>query len=175
MIDSTAHVAVASRLDEEGDRDIFMLASCDEPQFQFGRFMEVEPFILAMHGHFSQAGEGNTFQTFLSIVSAMTAQDENAIKDTGLTQMVTTRKGIDIKPEDIPNPMLLYPYRSFPEIQPVAAPFLLRVKASNNIPHVALFETDGGRWKMECRRRIKQYLVNALGDAVTEQKLTIME
>lgn len=175
MIESPVKVALVNRLDEEGGRDVFVTATCDEPQFPFGRFMEVEPFILAMHGHFSPRGEGNTFQQVLEIVSALTAQDENAIKDTGLTQVVTTRKGIDIKPESIPNPMLLYPYRSFPELDPVDAPFLLRVKATNNTPTVALFETDGGRWKIEARRRIKKFLVDTLGDAVAEQKLTIME
>lgn len=175
VVDNPGLVTVGSSLDEEGGRDFFMRVTCDEPQFQFGRFMEAEPFILAVHGSFSHPGEGTMFQVLLGIVSAMTAQDENEIKDTGLTQVVTTRKGIDIKPESIPNPMLLYPYRSFPEIDPVGAPFLLRVKSSNNIPQVALFETDGGRWKIEARRRIKQYLVNALGDAVYLQKLTIME
>lgn len=175
MIESPALVAVKSRLDDDGNRDTFIVATCDEPQFQFGRFMEVEPFILAMHGHFLPSGKGNAFQQVLAIVSSLTAQDENAIKDTGLTQVVTTRRGIDIKPEEIPNPMVLYPYRSFPEIQPVAAPFLLRVKAEENTPMVALFETDGGRWKIDARRRIKDFMVKQLGDAVADQKLTIME
>jgi hypothetical protein len=175
LIKNPLEVVLMNRLDEDGGRDVFVKAICDEPMFPFGRFVEVEPFILSMHGHFLPAGDGNTFQQVVEIVSALTAQDENAIKDTGLTQVVTTRKGIDIKPESIPNPMLLYPYRTFPDIDPVASPFLLRVKASNNVPQVALFETDGGRWKLESRRRIKQYLVNALGDAVFEQKLTIME
>ena len=174
-IQSPSMIVLSNLLDEEGGRDTFVVATCDEPQFNFCRFMDVESFILAMHGHFSPRGEGNTFQQVLEIVSALTAQDENAIKDTGLTQVVTTRKGIDIKPESIPNPMLLFPYRSFPELDPVGAPFMLRVKASNNTPMVALFETDGGRWKIEARRRIKKFLVDTLGDAVAEQNLTIME
>ena len=175
LIKSPLEVVLMNRLDEEGGRDVFVKTIYDEPIFPFARFMEVEQFILAMHGHFSPVGDGNTFRQVLEIVSALTASDENSIKDTGLTQVVTTRKGIDIKPESIPNPMLLYPYRTFHEIAPVESLFLLRVKASNNTPQVALFETDGGRWKMECRRRIKQYFMNALGDAVDEQKLTIME
>ena len=174
LIINPIDVELVNNLDEDGRRDIFVKAVCDEPQFQFGRFMDVDSFILSMHGHFMPSGNGNTFQQVLEIVSALTAQDEHAIKDTGLTQVVTTRKGIDVKPESIPNPMILYPYRTFPEIDPVASPFLLRVKAINNVPQVALFETDGGLWKVNARQLIKEFLDNELGDVVSEQSLTIM-
>lgn len=44
--------------------------------------------------------------------------------------------------------------------------FILRVRAGRNeneLPTVALFEADGGRWKLEAVRRVKAYLVERVG------------
>ncbi len=62
-------------------------------------------------------------------------------------------------PRVVPNPVILAPYRTFPEIEQVESKFIFRMQEG---PNAALYEADGGAWKNEAMRRIKEYLVENL-------------
>lgn len=87
--------------------------------------------------------------------------------DDGVTQTVTAKQGVAFVQEvAVPNPVTLAPYRSFPEISQVESEFVLRVRAGRSegeLPTIALFEADGGRWQLEAVRRVKDYLKQRVG------------
>ena len=88
---------------------------------------------------------------------------EEAVKktgDDGVSQAVTIKTGVaTVGDAVVPNPVILAPYRTFPEIEQVESKFIFRMQEG---PYAALYEADGGAWKNEAMRRIKEYLVKNL-------------
>jgi len=58
------------------------------------------------------------------------------------------------------NPIRLRPYRTFREIEQPASLFVLRLQKGRDgeLPRAALFEADGGQWKLEACQAIKHWL-----------------
>jgi hypothetical protein len=56
----------------------------------------------------------------------------------------------------------LRPYRTFREIEQPASKFVLRVKrgGEGQKPGCALFEADGGFWKLEAIENIRKYIAS---------------
>jgi hypothetical protein len=75
---------------------------------------------------------------------------------------VTVKTGI-AKIEDVfvPNPVVLAPYRTFPEIAQPESKFIFRMQTG---PTAALFEADGGAWRNEAMGRIKAWLEEQLAE-----------
>lgn len=74
------------------------------------------------------------------------------------------RTGIASKGDAIvPNPVKLKPYRTFLEVDQPVSEFIFRMKQDKYDGVLcALFEADGGAWKMEATERIKKYLESEL-------------
>lgn len=63
----------------------------------------------------------------------------------------------------VPNPVKLKPYRTFLEVDQPVSEFIFRMKQDKYDGVLcALFEADGGAWKMEATERIKKYLESEL-------------
>lgn len=84
--------------------------------------------------------------------------------DDGVTQKATVKTGIASKGDAIvPNPVKLKPYRTFLEVDQPVSEFIFRMKQDKYDGVLcALFEADGGAWKMEATERIKKYLESEL-------------
>jgi len=59
----------------------------------------------------------------------------------------------------VPNPVVLAPFRTFPEVIQPESKFIFRMQSG---PQAALFEADGGAWRNEAMGRIKTYLEEQL-------------
>ena len=159
-------VQVLSQLYGEAEqRDCFCVAECISPfdsQFKFGQYHEHEEFIVALQAIFEPT---QSRTSLLSVIGNI--KDEQVLEsdDDGITQQVIGRKGIALnKAMAVPNPVILKPYRTFLEIDQPESPFILRVaRQEKGLPQVALFEADGGRWKIEAISRIRTWLQNKIG------------
>ena len=80
--------------------------------------------------------------------------------DDGVTQKATVKTGIASKSDAIvPNPVHLRPYRTFLEVEQPASDFIFRMKQDKyDGVSCAIFEADGGAWKMNATKAIKEYL-----------------
>ena len=60
----------------------------------------------------------------------------------------------------VPNPVELMPYRTFREVTQPTSTFILRLKPGRDgaLPTCALFEADGGAWKLRAIQSIAAYL-----------------
>ena len=67
-----------------------------------------------------------------------------------------------------PNPVTLRPYRTFTEVAQPSSQFVLRI---NKDAELALFEADGGKWKLEAIKNIADYLKTGLED---QDNITIL-
>lgn len=149
-------------------RDTLVAARCDPilgKSFSFGSFVDTESFNVALQSLFVMSDE---LESVLRVVGNIKEEAVKTVVDDGTTQTVTARAGIaKIEEVNVPNPVTLQPYRTFREIEQPASQFILRMRSGVNgqKPTCALFEADGGKWKLTAIERIKEWLSGALADA----------
>lgn len=156
-------VSVVSAVQGEWiERHDYLVAIAEPKQFPFGQYMDIESFIIALQSYFIQ---NDTTSLLMKVVSSIV--DDTSIKylDDGVTQQVNAKTGI-AKIENIvlPNPVTLAPYRTFLEVAQPDSAFVFRLKKSESGPTAALFEADGGNWRLEAIKRIRDYFRIALPD-----------
>lgn len=124
--------------------------------FIFGTFYEKESFVVGLQSLFEPTPER---ADVLKVIGTIKENQVREYADDGVTQTVSAKAGVALVSEIVvPNPVILQPFRTFREIDQPASPFILRVRAGKEMPQCALFEADGGRWKLEAIGRIKEYL-----------------
>ena len=97
----------------------------------------------------------------------MVLEDSVTNKDDGFAQTITVKSGINhfIK-QEIKNPVMLTPYRTFLEVEQPTSGYLLRVERVGKQPYFYLYETDGGMWAFDAIANIKTWLEETLPDGV---------
>lgn len=160
-VKSPTEVAVYSALDADRRRKYIVTVEAQLPSFRFGSYIEHEEFCIALQSKFMQNDNRALLLRF-----AGTVEDGSVAEygDDGITQKATVKTGIPSKTDVIvPNPVSLVPYRTFLEVAQPASEFLFRMFNKGGV-QCALFETDGGAWKIEAMASIKQYLSEALAE-----------
>jgi len=126
---------------------------------RMGRFHPVEDVVIGLQALFVASPERAELIRVLGNVKGETVTTQ---VDDGMTQEVSVRAGALVDKLQVPNPVTLAPYRTFREVEQPAAPFLVRVKKSDqNGILVGLFEADGGAWRLEAVKRIRTWLEEA--------------
>ena len=104
--------------------------------------------------------------TVLRLAGAIKAEQSMQTADDGFSQKVTIKRGVaTVGDVVVKNPVELTPLRTFFEVEQPTSPFVLRF---NDQANVALFEGDGGAWRLQAVRNIKEWLVRALSDCNVE-------
>lgn len=158
VVDSYREVSVYSPVQgEKNDRHLILSAQLTGvDKFRFGDFLEQEEFIISLASLFKTTEEKNNI---IKAVSCMTAIDESTQNDNGLTVEQSSSNGIICNSDDIKPVVTLQPYRTFREIEQPESAFIFRFKKGRNgTPVIALFEADGGTWKIEAKKLIKKFL-----------------
>lgn len=138
-------------------RETLVVAKAHSCGFEFGKWYEREAFQIGLMASFLPT---KMRDDVLRFVAGIVQSAEVKTADDGISQRVTAKTGIARVAEvDIPNPLTLQPYRTFPEAQQPESDFVFRVRtAHDNAINVALFEADGGRWKLQAALNIKEWL-----------------
>lgn len=167
-ITSPTTVEIISKdADDYGRRRVWAEAAYPECKpFPFGSWMEPEAFIISAQMQFQRVkveGDDGAFTKdldyVLGIASKISADHTTENVDDGFAQRVAVKQGITLKVETILKPMVnLAPYRTFAEIDQVLSQFVFRARVQNGGAHLALFEGDGGRWKLAAVAAIKAWL-----------------
>lgn len=160
--DVVAHVAGYDRVDLIGRpkgrfhaRDHYATASVDRPRFGLGEWRDLETFIITLQACFEDTRDR---AALLALLGNITDEQVHSADDDGVTQTVTARKGISFKEQaKVPNPVHLAPFRTFREVAQPLSPFIFRLKSGSPVS-AALFEADGGEWKLEAVGAIKRWL-----------------
>lgn len=163
------HVVDPHLVEYYGEAAPVYASRCDlakaEPElperFPFGRFMSGEEFMIRLQALFVQ-GVGN-WQDVVEACAGIKKQDGIEYKDSGVTQTVAVQSGLSLAAmKKLPNPVILAPYRTFPEIEQPASKFILRATDGRTGPELALFEGDGGAWRLTAMAAISEWLKNRL-------------
>lgn len=150
---------IAKNADGYGRRHEYICAQLpDEPGFRFGTFMSGEEFIIGLQALFESTDDQ---AALLKTTSNMTAENVTTSTDDGISQAVGMRKGVVLQGvETVKRRVTLAPYRTFREIEQPRSEFVFRVRQAQEgqPPQCALFEADGGRWKLDAMLAIKEWL-----------------
>jgi hypothetical protein len=167
-ITSPTTVEIASRdSDAWGRRLVWAESKYPETKaFPFERWLDPETFIISAQTYFQRVKVENDDGSFvkdldyvLGIASKISAEHAAENVDDGFTQRVAVKQGVTLKTETILRPVInLAPYRTFAEIDQVLSAFVFRARVQNNAVTLALFEGDGGRWKLAATNAIKSWL-----------------
>lgn len=167
----TSEVGVAVYANNSNDyaqREVFAAASFAAVEsFKFNAWLDQEPFIIGLQAHVQDKGDR---QYLLDLTSRIAINENLEITDNGVSQEVTAKTGsslsklITLKPR-----VTLAPFRTFREIEQPSSEFVFRVrKSTRGTPELALFEADGGAWKLTAMKSIAEYLKNSIAnDAAT--------
>ena len=168
---SPTEVRLQSELREDCEREAYMGCNALLPNnIIFNRFMDVENFNIMLQSSYVE----NEDRAILLKVTGLIQDKEVAeVGDDGISQSVTMKTGVaKVGNVKVPNPVVLAPYRTFPEIEQPESKFIFRMQTG---PAAALFEADGGAWRNEAMKRIKEYLfVELIEKAEMDGKVEII-
>ncbi|MEG0133087.1 MAG: hypothetical protein RR851_10250 [Clostridium sp.] len=158
-IESFEKVSLKSELNGDRRRETLMISNALTPRVTIDNFIDTEKFNIMLQSSFV---ENKDRSLLLKVTGNIQEENIKQIGDDGVSQAATVRSGIatvtDVK---VPNPVILAPYRSFPEIEQVESKFIFRLQ---NGPKAALISADGGAWMNESMNRIKKFFMEELKD-----------
>ena len=162
-VQSPTMVQMYSELDIERKREYMVEVNAQVPGFRFDQFTDHEPFCINVQSKFVDE-PGTDKALLLKFAGTVEHGTVAEYGDDGVTQKATVKTGIASKGEAIvPNPVSLRPYRTFVEVKQPLSQFIFRMKQDKfDGIQCALFEADGGAWKIEAMKLIKAYLEEQL-------------
>lgn len=130
--------------------------------FPFGQFVDPETFLIAAQSGFVDSGD---LQYILQRASKVTTERITTSEDDGVAQRIGQQKGVALKTiETLKAKVLVSPYRTFTEVNQVAIQCVFRARQTGDgLPTLALFEADGGAWKVDAMKAVADYLRGKLG------------
>ncbi len=147
-------------------RDVYLEADCETVigrSFRSGEWVPTDKFVVDLLSLFV-ADEALT--SLIAVLGNIQDEKVKQLSDDGVSQQVTTRAGIrQLENARVPSRVTLRPYRTFAEVEQPQCDFVLRLKSGakeGELPSAALFESDGGRWRLSAIKAIAAYLEELL-------------
>ena len=163
-VQSPTRVSMYSALDCEREREYVVEVKANVPAFNFNQFQDHESFCIGVQSKCIDDPETDK-ALLLRFAGTVEAGSVAEYGDDGVSQKATVKTGIASKGEAlVPSPASLKPFRTFVEVEQPVSSFIFRMKEDkyNKGIQCALFEADGGAWKLEAMEAIKAYLDSEL-------------
>ena len=164
-------VEVYSALDEsDRSREKPYVSTAELLDIPFGKWLDYESMMIALKSRFVETPE---LLQVVQLLGTITNEKSAQAIDDGFTQTVVVKKGIALKDNKVVKPIVtLKPYRTFAEVDQPESEFLIRLSENGT---VALFEADGGAWKLQARSNIAHYIRANLHELIEEGKVIVTE
>ena len=165
-VESPTKVRMYSALDCEREREYVVEVNAQLPRFAFDQFQDHEAFCIGIQSKCVDDPKTDK-AILLKFAGTVEAGSVAEYGDDGVSQKATVKTGIASKGEAlVPSPAVLKPFRTFVEVEQPVSSFIFRMKEDKYSKGIqcALFEADGGAWKIEAMKAINAYLREALAD-----------
>jgi hypothetical protein len=149
---------IARHTDSYGEREVLLQVNrMDGESFRFGQFQHREEFVIGLQSRFVQ---DEALATVLRLASTLEGSTVAVSEDDGISQRTTVKQGVALKQDvRVQGRVTLRPYRTFREVEQPASEFVFRLRSEQGqVPMCALFEADGGKWKLDAVLTIKAWL-----------------
>lgn len=141
---------------ETNVRDVLAECEYEAPEIPFNKYVGQEEFLIALQTRFC---EGPNRDALAKTVGNLQISDSVQLADDGVSQRITMKTGVaSVAEVPFENPVHLAPRRTFPEVEQPSSPFIVRFKKEG----VAIFEADGGAWKIDAITTVGEWLQNEL-------------
>lgn len=168
-VESPTSVLVFNEVNCNANRSFYMKADAMLPRFDFSNWYNTEDFNIKLQSCFVANQDKDIM---LKIVGNIKEEMVQTVGDDGVSQAVTAKTGVaTVSNVKVPNPVSLRPYRTFVEVEQPESDFIFRMK---NGPVCALFEADGGAWKLEAMKNIKAYLEKNLAAEIETGRIVVI-
>ncbi len=168
-IESETVVSVLTSLDAEKSREKPYSAVAEGSKFRFGSHYDYEAFVIAVRSLFVPTEDTASLLELLKKVSNV---DSVEVEDDGVTQKVVASQGAMLSSNLKVAPIrTLAPFRTFIEVEQPESEFLFRLSDKNCF---ALYEADGGAWRIKAKKNIRAFFEDALKDYISDGKVIIL-
>lgn len=161
----TVHVINESRVIVESwvhgfyrERTVVAVCNAFQPRVCFDRYLDNESFQVMVQ---TLVLPDTNRDLLLKVAGAVRKEQTAAISDDGVSQRLQINEGALVSETTFRNPVPLRPIRTFNEVEQPVSPFVFRVDEDGNM---ALFEGDGGSWKVQAVRSVEGWLKKQLAD-----------
>ncbi len=148
----------ANDSDEWERRQKFAQAAPPELKpFPFSQWMDHETFVIGLQSLFVSTPD---LVNLVKLASNLTTSAVHTSIDDGVSQELAVKRGMALKGTQIvKSRVLLEPFRTFSEIDQPASEFVFRARGGGDDapPQLALFEADGGAWKLDAMKEISAW------------------
>lgn len=159
IVDSPTQVSIVGRLIGKRVRPVYAVAHAPKidtyDRGTYAQWLPVEAMLIALQAQFV-ATEGQ--HVLIEILSNVSAGETRIATDDGVSQEVTVKATARLAArEKLPNPITLQPYRTFFEVDQPASKYIIRLRDDQGV-YVALFDGDGGLWRDQAMKAIREKL-----------------
>lgn len=170
-VSDEATVTVCSAISAvDRQREVPYKVTAEIVDIPFDRRLDYETMMITLKSKFVETPE---LLELVQLLGTITEENSAQLSDDGFTQTVVVRKGIALKDNKAVNPIRkLKPFRTFNEVDQPESEFLLRLSEGGL---VALYEADGGAWKLQARKNVAEYLKTALAELIEAGKVIVVE
>lgn len=168
-VSSPTNVVGFSQLNADYNRSVYIHAEAMTPDFDFDRWYDTENFNIKLQSCFVKNEDRDIM---LKVVGNIKEETVSTVGDDGVSQAVVAKTGVaTVANVKVPNPVVLKPYRTFVEVDQPESEFIFRMQSG---PRCALFEADGGKWKLDAMNNIKNYLQEELKGLISTRQIIII-
>jgi hypothetical protein len=168
-VSSPTTVVCFSQLNNDCNRSEYIKAEAMIPSFDFDRWYDTENFNIKLQSCFVKNEDRDIM---LKVVGNIKEETVSTVGDDGVSQAVVAKTGVaTVANVKVPNPVVLKPYRTFVEVDQPESEFIFRMQSG---PRCALFEADGGKWKLDAMNNIKNYLQEELKGLISTRQIIII-
>lgn len=155
-VESPTTVSIQRYLDDTNRREERLEANYEGSLFKFGHKYDQTEFITLLRSQFVPSDAREAVQKF---VGSLDGESSVKLTDDGVSQTTVGKTGVaSFSNIEVPERLVLAPYRTFSEIEQPEGEFILRLHATGGVPLVSLHEADNQAWKREAIQRIAEWL-----------------
>lgn len=162
-------VKAFTTLDHKNRRCLPYVCVCGGSRANFDTFSGYEEFVINLRANFVPTDDATDV---IKMIANIVNCDNQEMTDDGVSQSVRTQRGTQIGTKEVKSIIKLAPFRTFPEVAQPTSEFLFRIK--DNGTRFGLFEADGGRWKLEAKNNIAEFIKNEFENFVEKDQVKVL-
>lgn len=171
-IESPSMISIHTDLNSDLNRTEVVESKAILSNFRWDHYYDSDSFMVHLLSNFVPTDD---LQNLVKLIGTMSIEEGVTTEDDGVTQRITAKKGVRLMGKELLPPRVkLSPIRTFIEVEQPISEFVLRVQEAGGTIECALFQADGGYWRIDAMQSIMNYLKDNLSQLEIYDKIKIL-